>query len=75
MQFLDYFHLTHILNSKNKIEYLLNTSEIIDFNKIFLSIFEAVLYTKFYFLSLQILDECINTTYKDKVHKEVELPD
>ena len=75
LQFLDYFHLTHILDSKSKIKYLLNTSEIIDFNKIFLSIFEAVLYTKFYFLSLQILDECINTTYKDKVHKEVELPD
>ena len=74
LQFLDYFHLTHILDSKSKIKYLLNTSEIIDFNKIFLSIFEAVLYTKFYFLSLQILDECINTTYKNKEHKEEEHP-
>lgn len=74
LEFLDYFHLSNIFDSKNKIEYLLNTTEIIDFNKIFLSIFEAVLYTKFYFLSLQILNECINTTYKDKEHKEEEHP-
>lgn len=74
LQFLDYFHLTHILDSKSKINYLLNTSEITDLNKIFLSVFEASLYTKFYFLSLQILNECINTTYKDKEHKEEEHP-
>ena len=50
----------------NKYAVLMDSSNNISINKVFISVFEAVLYTKFYFFSLKILDECIYTTYKDK---------
>ena len=72
LQFLEYFKLNNLIPSTNKHYLLISNESSVTINVIFISIFEAVLYTKFYFFSLKILDECINATYKDKEHKEEE---
>ena len=72
LQILEYFKLNNLIPGTNKYYSLISNVDMVNINTIFISIFEAVLYTKFYFFSLKILDECINTTYKDKEHKEEE---
>ena len=74
LEILEYFKLNNLIPGTNKYISLVNGFNTISINIAFISIFEAVLYTKFYFFSLKILDECINTTYKDKEHKEEEHP-
>lgn len=74
LEILEYFKLNNLIPGTNKYISLVNGFNTISINIAFISIFEAVLYTKFYFFSLKILDECINTTYKDKEHKEEEYP-
>ena len=66
LQFLEHFKLGNLIPGMNKYAVLMDSSNNISINKVFISVFEAVLYTKFYFFSLKILDECIYTTYKDK---------
>ena len=74
LQILEYFKLNNLIPGTNKYHSLISNVDMVNINTIFISIFEAVLYTKFYFFSLKILDECINITYKDKEHKEEEHP-
>lgn len=74
LQFLEHFKLNNLIFGTNKYTVLVNNFNTISINDVFISIFEAVLYTKFYFFSLKLLDECVYTTYKDKEHKEEEHP-